>query len=154
MACVRFLPNCSKYRISHSHTTITRQPSPMSMAWFFWSRCTVLSNFGSQYSRRVAGVDALEHPGWRCQKQPWINMTVRYLGKTISGLPGRSLRCSRNRNPSPWSKDRTFFSGVVSVDRTRLIISERFSGLKVSKTAYPMEINRLGSVSVSFTIRL
>jgi len=59
------------------------------------------SNFDNQNSAFVLGVVALLHPSWRCQKQPWTKTTALYLGSTISGLPGRSRRCSRNRYPIP-----------------------------------------------------
>jgi hypothetical protein len=35
------------------------------------------------------------HRLWRCQKQPWIKITFRNFGKTISGRPGKSCRWSR-----------------------------------------------------------
>lgn len=59
-------------------------------------------------------------------------ITDRYLGKTRSGQPGRSLRCSRKRKPRPWAIRRTVFSGFVSRLRIRDMISLRCSRLTVS----------------------
>ena len=59
--------------------------------------------------------------------------------KTMSGLPGRSARCSRYRAPRPVSSRRTFSSGVVSRPLTRRMTAERFSGLKPSERT-PMPV--------------
>ena len=39
--------------------------------------------------RRWSGRRNAGQSGWPCQKPPWTKMTVRYLGRTRSGLPGR-----------------------------------------------------------------
>ena len=61
------------------------------------------------------------------QKQPCTKITVRYFGKTISGVPGRSFRCKRNLNPSRWAADRTTRSGPEPHDRTSRMISDRLA---------------------------
>lgn len=49
-------------------------------------------------------------------------MTVFHLGSTMSGDPGRSLRCKRKRYPAPCKTRRTKSSGLVFLFRTRLTI--------------------------------
>ena len=71
-------------------------------------------------------------PGCRCQKHPCTIMMARYRGKTISGLPGRSLRWSLKRNPSLWAIRRTTSSGLVSRPRIRDMISLRLARSKMS----------------------
>lgn len=48
-----------------------------------------------------------------CQKQPCTDTATRRPGRTTSGQPGRSLLCSRNRNPAANSALRTTISGFV-----------------------------------------
>jgi hypothetical protein len=50
---------------------------------------------------------------------------IRYFGRTMSGRPGRSRICRRNRKPSLCSAFLTSISGSVSFDRIRDIIAER-----------------------------
>ena len=72
-------------------------------------------NFFSQNSILLFGVYAYLQSRCLCQKQPCTKITVRYLGNTISGFPGRSLRCSRNLYPELCTIERTFSSGLVSL---------------------------------------
>jgi len=74
--------------------TITDQPLSRSCSCWRWSRWMFCSNFLLQKSSRVFGVVVWRHPGCRCQKQPCTNTTVLYLGRTMSGDPGRSRRWS------------------------------------------------------------
>ncbi len=37
---------------------------------------------------------------WPCQKQPFTNIAVLNFDRTISGRPGKSLRCNRNLKPA------------------------------------------------------
>ncbi len=117
---------------SHCHNTRTSQPSCLSFCCVRLSRSTLPSSFFPQNSALRFGSVALGQPGCRCQKQPWTNIAVRYLGRTISGLPGRSLRCNRNRYPIACNNERTKSSGFVSFDLTRDMISLRFFGVKTS----------------------
>ena len=52
-------------------------------------------------------------------------MIIRYFGRTISGRPGRSVACNRNRKPSLWRAFLTSISGFVFVDRIRAMFAER-----------------------------
>ncbi len=54
------------------------------------------------------------------------------LGSTMSGLPGRSRRCSLKRYPIAGSADLTRNSGLVFLPLTRDMISLRFSGANMS----------------------
>ena len=50
----------------------------------------------------------------------------------MSGEPGRSLRCSRKRNPSPCAMRRTISSGLVLRPLMRDMISLRFAAFTMS----------------------
>lgn len=69
----------------------------------------------------------MRHP-WECQKQPLTKMTFRRDGKTMSGVPGKSRRCKRNRYPREWRTRRTATSGAVSLPRIRDINALLLSG--------------------------
>jgi hypothetical protein len=120
---------------SHSHTVMTCHPSSSSCLETRLSRFTFRVNFSTQNSVFDFGVVATLHPGCRCQKQPWTNMTQRYLGNTKSGLPGKPVFCTRNRKPRPWRALRRAISGFVFCDRIRDIRSERCAGVSVSTMA-------------------
>lgn len=60
----------SSFLVSHSQMTKTLHPNLRRSANAWRSRATFLSNFSCQYRIRDLGVDALLHPGCRCQKQP------------------------------------------------------------------------------------
>jgi hypothetical protein len=59
-------------------------------------------------------------------------MTFRLLGKTRSGVPGRSGRCNLYRYPMPCTSLRTAISGVVSLDFTLRIARVRCAGVRLS----------------------
>lgn len=101
---------------------------------FLASRAALASSLVRHHSCRVFGSTAFRHPGsvCRCQKQPWTRTAFPSRGKTRSGVPGRSRRCSRNRQPSACASRRTAISGAVSVERMRAISAERRSGVIVS----------------------
>ena len=122
--------------VSHSQITIVLQPRSVSASSFRLSLRTFPSNFFVQYSTRVFGLEAKRQLGCRCQKHPCTWITARYLGNTMSGQPGRSLRCSLKRNPSPWAIRRTSSSGLVSRPRMRDMISLRFAGSKMSAISF------------------
>lgn len=82
---------------SHSHTTITRHPSRRSSETCRRSRTALLSSFRLQKTRLVAGMLRPFGHECRCQKHPWTKMTALSRGKTRSGVPGKSRRCSRKR---------------------------------------------------------
>ena len=84
-------------KVSHSHTTSTSHPRRRSAAKFLRSRWMFCSNFSRQYATRVFGVVVRVQPSWRCQKHPCTKIALRSLGKTRSGVPGRSRRCRRKR---------------------------------------------------------
>jgi len=116
--------------ILHSQTTMTFQPA-LRRSWRLrLSRAMLLSNFFCQNSLRVDGVEACLHPLCLCQKQPCTNITVLYFGRTISGLPGRSLQFILNRNPMRCRRLRTISSGFVFAERIRDIFQLRLSCVK------------------------
>lgn len=119
--------NLAVFWISHCQITSTFQPSFRSLLLFFLSRNTFSSNFFFQNWSLVFGVYARRQPLWRCQKQPWTNMTVEYFGRTISGLPGRFRAFLRNRNPALCRADLTRISGLVFVPLMRLMFQLRCS---------------------------
>lgn len=112
-------------RIAHSQMIATRHPAAFSPATFVASRSMFRANFSSQNAALVFGTEALRHPSWRCQKQPWTNMAARYRGKTISGLPGSFAECRRKRNPAPCNAFRRRTSGVVFFPLMPAIIRDR-----------------------------
>lgn len=121
---------------SHSQTVTTFQPSRRSSRALRRSRSTLLRNFACQNAVRDLGAYAKRHPQWRCQKQPWTNTTVRYLGSTMSGRPGRSRQCRRNRYPARCSAERTSRSGSVSRSRIRDMFQLRRSRDSLSVTPH------------------
>jgi len=104
---------------SHSHTVKTRQPSALSSRVFRTSRSTFVENLFFQNCALFVGIVVLSQLWWRCQKQPCTKTTIRYFGNTISGFPGRSLRCRLNRYPRVCKAERTAISGTVSRPRMR-----------------------------------
>ena len=76
----------------------------------------------------------MRHP-CACQKQPLTKMTFRRDGKTMSGVPGKSRRCKRNRYPREWRTRRTATSGAVSLPRIRDINALLLSGDRLSAIA-------------------
>ena len=77
-------------------------------------------------------MEAFLQAGCRCQKHPCTKITVPYLGRTMSGVPGRSLRCSRKRKPKRCSMERTRSSGRVFFPRTFDIRALRWEGVSLS----------------------
>ena len=69
---------------------------------------------------------------WPCQKQPCARTTALYLGKTMSGFPGRRLSWRRNRNPRENNPFRRNISGLVSFPRIPDIIRLRVARLTIS----------------------
>lgn len=105
--------------VLHSHTTITCQPRLRNCLATVRSRSMFASNFVFQNLTRDFGMYAYLQPGCRCQKQPCMKTTVFRLGSAISGRPGRSGACRRNRNPSRRRTELTTISGCVSRPRIR-----------------------------------
>ena len=141
-----FVISAAISRSSHCQTIITFQFFSLNNFMTRRSRALFCSNLAVQNSLCVAGVEAYLQPGWRCQKHPWTKITARYLGNTISGEPGKSLACNRKRYPMPCRSERTCFSGLVFVLRTRDMFRNRCSGVKMSifalffMTANPFKI--------------
>src|SRR6266404_2516834 len=113
---------------SHSQSTAVFHPSASRVVRFRVSRWRLLSSFDLQNSTLVCGLrrprSQRAHP---CQKHPCTRIANWYLGKTISGLPGKSLRCRRKRKPRACRAWRTANSGAVSFARTRAINELRLS---------------------------
>lgn len=117
--------------IWHSQMTKQRHPSLLRAACVALSLATLREIFVSQYVVFEAGIRDLLQP-CLCQKQPFTKTAVLYLGRTRSGLPGRTLECKRKRKPAAWRPRRTNNSGEVPLDRTSAIIRLRVCGSTVS----------------------
>lgn len=127
-----FSPTLSELLVSHSQTVTTDQPRSRKRSAFFSSRRTFESNLCCQKSILLFGVLAFAQPGCRCQKQPWTNIATFHFGNTISGVPGRSFRCRRNRRPNECAIRLTTISGVVFLPPTRDISQDRRTGVSRS----------------------
>ncbi len=99
-------------RTAHSQTTSTRQPSSFCAARSRISRARFADIFCSQNALFEPGFLKYRQP-CPCQKHPCTTTRAWYLGKTMSGLPGISLACSRYRKPCACSHLRTNISGFV-----------------------------------------
>lgn len=100
--------------ISHCHIIITFQPSFTSKSEFLASRDLLFDIFSFQKSVFEDG----NFPFLQlcpCQKHPFTNIIILYLGKTISGLPGNVLTLIRYLNPFENKNLRTKISGLVSL---------------------------------------
>jgi hypothetical protein len=106
------------------------------------SRQNALLDFGSLASRHRPF-------GCWCQKHPWTKMILRRPGNVRSGLPGRSLRCTRNRYPSACAAFRTVSSGLVLIARIRAIRALRCSGESVSAITRGPFVTRLVKYAAS-----
>ena len=81
--------------------------------------------FSLQNSVLVAGnVDFLQF-SCPCQKQPFTKITALYLGKTMSGLPGKFFTFFLNLNPLENRYFLTKISGLVSLPEILDMIEER-----------------------------
>ncbi len=129
-------------RMAHSHTVRTRHPSSLSAVTARRSRATFPESLANQNAERVFGSVAFLHPPCICQKQPWTKMAIRLDGRTMSGAPGKSLRCSRNRYPDAKSNLRMATSGRVFLPRMPDIIRLLDSG-DTTSTMVPVE-DRVG----------
>ena len=89
------------------------------------SRIVLAVRLVFQNSEFVAGVTRPYRQRCECQKQPWTKIILRRDGSTMSGLPGRSLRCRRKRYPIRCTIDRTINSGLVSRDPIRDMLNDR-----------------------------
>jgi len=106
----------------HSHTTTTFQPNFRKASSASRSTTCVRRILARHHSRRVWGSLKYLQPSCPCQKQPWTNTTVLYLGRTRSGVPGSDLTWRRYRNPLAHKNFRTNNSGFVSFARIRLML--------------------------------
>ena len=116
---------------SHSQTINTLHPATSSSLRFRSSRAIFPLILGPQYSRLVAGSTLRLQP-CPCQKQPCTKITHFREGNTMSGFPGKSFRCNRNRKPRACSCRRTNSSGFVSLERTAVIVLLRCFGVSRS----------------------
>src|SRR6185312_3908590 len=106
----------------HSKIVITFQLSLFNNFIFCISRNLFLSNFLNYHSVLVFGITKYLQFLCPCQKQPLTKITVLYLGKTISGLPGRLLSWSLYRYPLACKNLRTNISGFVFLPLIWLIL--------------------------------
>ncbi len=116
----------------HSQTTSTSHPDLLRARRFRASRALFSSNFACQNDWRLRVTRLPARHRCRCQKHPCTKTTFRRLRKTMSGRPGKSAACRRNRYPMPWSMRRTTHSGLVSRPLIRDILSLRCRGLSES----------------------
>lgn len=123
-------------RSAHSQTVMTFQPFSTKAVMQAVSLVRLASSFLVQKERRLLGIRKNLQSGCACQKHPLTKTTVRHLVSTRSGLPGRSRRCSRKRNPAANRAERTSFSGRVFLPRMPDIIRERTSGVTTSATHF------------------
>lgn len=72
----------------HSQTTITFHPASRSNSLFRLSRATLPRILGSQYSGLEDG-QTKRGQSCLCQKHPFTKITAWYLGRTMSGQPGK-----------------------------------------------------------------
>lgn len=110
---------------SHSQITITFQPNTWSFISASLSRSQVALIFCSHHSERVLGSTKQRQPLCPCQKQPFTKITVLYLGRTMSGFPGRVFTFRRYRNPLANRNLRTSISGWVCLPLIRLMLKLR-----------------------------
>lgn len=129
-------PDISGPRASHSQIVTACQPSASRYLSEASSRSLFFRNFSFQNSDLDEGIFPIWHPSWWCQKQPLMKMAIRRLGSTMSGVPGRSRRCNRNRTPELWSNFRTMISGFVSLPLKRAINLRRTVGLVFDTTIH------------------
>ena len=127
------------WRVAHSHTHSTRQSSALSVSITRRSRYTLASSLSFQQSGRVAGSFAYRRSWYVCQKQPWTTMATIRPGITMSGVPGKSRRCKRNRYPNANSNRRTSSSGREFLPLMPAIIRLRSSGDTQSTTRFSWE---------------
>ena len=134
----------SQFWIWHSQIMSTPQPISLNSCSCCLSRFMFLPIFASQYALLDFGLFECLQFLCPCQKQPWTNIIFLNFGKTISGFPGRSFRCSRNRYPAAWSSLLTRSSGTVLELRTRAMFSLRFFGVRVSmmRRTLPFQFNQ------------
>lgn len=119
-------------RSAHSQTVMTRQSSLIRAAEQAASLARFNVSLSIQKERRLLGTRKNRQSWCACQKQPLINIVARHLVSTRSGLPGRSRRCSRKRNPAANRPERTRRSGRVLLLRMPDIIRDRASGVTTS----------------------
>ena len=96
---------------SCSQTCNGFHPKALSSRSFLASRSRFAAILSAHHLAFALGATACSgHP---CQKHPSTKIANRSFTRTISGRPGRSLRCSRKRTPRRWSSRRSWISGVV-----------------------------------------
>lgn len=117
--------------ISHSHTTIGRQPSLSISSITRSSLALFRSNFARQNSKLDFGMLAMLHP-WPCQKHPCTKSATLCRGNTMSGLPGRPVPPRRYLRPRACRDPRRITSGFVSFERILDILSDRSAAFKKS----------------------
>jgi len=108
--------------IWHSQITITLHPKVDNEISANLSLYDVPFIFSNHHSSRVFGNTKYLQSSCPCQKQPFTNMTVLYLGNTISGFPGNFLSCKRYLNPLANKNLLTSISGLVFFPLILLIL--------------------------------
>lgn len=126
---------------SHSHITIEFQPESVNCSNILLSLFIVSSILFFHHSVLVLGITKYLHPLCPCQKQPLTKITVRYLFRVKSGLPGSFLLCSRYLIPFACRYFLTSISGLVSVPFIRLILKLRVAILCTSAIYFSIILN-------------
>ncbi len=106
----------------HSHMVMIFHPSFFNALTALASLALLVLILFSHHSVLVLGTTKYRQFLCPCQKQPWIKMTVLYLGKTRSGFPGSVASCSLYRKPCACRNFRTSSSGLVSLPLIRLML--------------------------------
>src|ERR1700733_2637156 len=86
------------FPILHPQTTRTRQPAARNCLFTRASRWMFFVILFLQNTTFDKGGRPRGHL-WPCQKQPWMKMTMRLVGNTISGVPGKSFLWILKRYP-------------------------------------------------------
>lgn len=131
--------------VSHSQTVRTRHPAFVRAFSLRASRATLRSNFSSQNATLVFGLVVRRQLRCRCQKHPCTNTTLLSLGKTRSGVPGKSRRCKRKRKPSRWAELLTTISAREFFGPIRDIRADRTADTGASVQSLAAALDRLAN---------
>ena len=138
---------------SHSHTTITLKPAPLSSHDFRESLARLSANLVFQNDLFLVGIFARTHPSWLCQKHPWTNNALRRLRLAMSGEPGNPRTLTRYRPPIDHRTRRTTSSERVPLCRTRFIRADR-SGVVVTRSFVVSVVKKCPQLNSSVTVSL
>jgi hypothetical protein len=130
--------------VLHPQTVITVQPRLRRARRTRSSRFLLARSFSNQNFLLVDGNLERWQPLCPCQKHPLTRIATLSFGIIISGVPGNSRTCRRNRIACRRRKLSTSFSGSVFEPFTRLISQLRFcfesvSAISASAISWPVK---------------